>query len=529
MNFNPSIVWDPKVKEYFGHAFGAKKLQRISESLCRPSLKTCLRVNTLNSAPQDVVQQLQQLFPGVQPYVHPVVSSAVIVPGRGELQPDYEQCGGREVVINRLAGEAVLKGAHVFSPGLLAASRGLAAGDAVAVTVALERRPGGWAGVNRGATLTQQLQAQLPGRLQLAVGVGRITEGRRGLFRQQQGLAVEMLSRVYDIPACNGVLRGQVMLQALPCIVAAQVLDPAPGSRVLDMCAAPGGKTSMLAQVMGNSGTLVALDRTAPKVQQVQSLAADWGADCITAMVADATQLYQQQQQQQLSGQPLRAGASSITESSSSSLSSLEGSSRSSSSSSGSSSSSINTTGSSWDSSIDLETLQSRTSSSSSSSSAGSAATLSPEVAAAVTAASFDSVLLDAPCSALGLRPRLLVDWTLPALQKLAAYQRALLHSAVHCLKPGGHLVYCTCTINPGENEEHVRYVLDRWPQMRLVQQPLLLGGPGLVGPGWLTAVEAQLVQRFDPVPGGGSSQEEDTMGFFIAKFKKTGSTTLTT
>jgi hypothetical protein len=62
----------------------------------------------------------------------------------------------------------------------------------------------GWAGVNRGASLTAELQAQLPGRLQLAVGVGRVTEGRRGLFRQQQGLAVEMVSRVYDIPACNG-------------------------------------------------------------------------------------------------------------------------------------------------------------------------------------------------------------------------------------------------------------------------------------------------------------------------------------
>jgi predicted ribosome-associated RNA-binding protein Tma20 len=49
---------------------------------------------------------------------------------------------GREVVVNRLAGEAVLKGAHVFSPGLLAASAGLAAGDTVALTVALEKRPG---------------------------------------------------------------------------------------------------------------------------------------------------------------------------------------------------------------------------------------------------------------------------------------------------------------------------------------------------------------------------------------------------
>jgi hypothetical protein len=63
---------------------------------------------------------------------------------------------------------------------------------------------------------------------------------------------------------------------------------------------------------------------------------------------------------------------------------------------------------------------------------------------------SFDHVLLDAPCSALGLRPRLLLSWDLNQLQQLAGYQRALLHSAVHMLKPGGTMVYCTCTINPG-------------------------------------------------------------------------------
>jgi 16S rRNA C967 or C1407 C5-methylase (RsmB/RsmF family) len=200
----------------------------------------------------------------------------------------------------------------------------------------------------------------------------------------------------------------------------------------------------MLAQIMGNSGTVVALDRTQPKVQQVQSLAADWGTDCITAMVADATQLYQQQQQaqqhRQLDVQPLQVSSSSS--SSSSSFDSLQD------TSSSSRSSGSGDLDSSLDSSVDSKALHNSSSSSSSSSSNG--ASLSSEVAAAVQAASFDSILLDAPCSALGLRPRLLVDWSLPALQKLAAYQRALLHSAVHCLKPGGHLVYCTCSINPG-------------------------------------------------------------------------------
>jgi predicted ribosome-associated RNA-binding protein Tma20 len=50
--------------------------------------------------------------------------------------------GGREVVVNRYAGEAVLQGANVYAPGLLAASSGLAAGDMVAVTVAVEQQAG---------------------------------------------------------------------------------------------------------------------------------------------------------------------------------------------------------------------------------------------------------------------------------------------------------------------------------------------------------------------------------------------------
>jgi methyltransferase NSUN6 len=142
---------------------------------------------------------------------------------------------------------------------------------------------------------------------------------------------------------------------------------------------------------------------------------------------------------------------------------------------------------------------------------------------------SFDCVLLDAPCTALGLRPRLILPQTLKELYNAAHYQKKLIDTAVHLLKPGGFMVFSTCTINPLENEGNVRYLLDKYPFMKLAVQYPKLGGPGLVGqvPGdeagyWKKLLkdeeEAELVQRFD------ISNGLDTPGFFIAKFEKIAS-----
>jgi 16S rRNA (cytosine967-C5)-methyltransferase len=87
----------------------------------------------------------------------------------------------------------------------------------------------------------------------------------------------------------------------------------------------------------------------------------------------------------------------------------------------------------------------------------------------------FDRVLLDAPCSGLGtLRRDPDLKWRRRAeeLPKLAAAQRRMIDEAFAVLRPGGTLVYATCSSEPEENEDVVRTWLQSRPDARLVSPP---------------------------------------------------------
>jgi 16S rRNA (cytosine967-C5)-methyltransferase len=82
----------------------------------------------------------------------------------------------------------------------------------------------------------------------------------------------------------------------------------------------------------------------------------------------------------------------------------------------------------------------------------------------------FDAVLLDAPCSATGtIRRHPDVPWLKNAedIVKLSALQRRLLDRALALTKPGGTLVYCTCSLEPEENEAIVADLLAHTPNVR--------------------------------------------------------------
>src|SRR5205807_606202 len=95
--------------------------------------------------------------------------------------------------------------------------------------------------------------------------------------------------------------------------------------------------------------------------------------------------------------------------------------------------------------------------------------------------ASFDGVLVDAPCSNTGvLRRRPEARWRLLSgdLVGLAALQDALLERALALVRPGGRVVYSTCSIEPEENEERVARLLRSHPGLARGASFAVLPGP---------------------------------------------------
>ncbi len=96
-----------------------------------------------------------------------------------------------------------------------------------------------------------------------------------------------------------------------------------------------------------------------------------------------------------------------------------------------------------------------------------------PEMLCGLLPQYFDAVLVDAPCSGEGMfrkDPLAGAEWSPEHVRTCAARQSAILDSAFRALRPGGALVYSTCTFSPEENEQVIEAFLSRHPMLSLIQ-----------------------------------------------------------
>ncbi|XP_065214324.1 tRNA (cytosine(72)-C(5))-methyltransferase NSUN6 [Planococcus citri] len=434
------------LKQYLTEKF-TKILSSTAESSKAISLKllvdwyvdapqcTTFRINTLLHDAEDVLPQIAEelkkrynlessQLPSIK--VHDTIPECITIGRLNEAQLDLIPVPD-EVIVDAFCGAAVLRGAHVFAPGVLGMLPDVSVGAKVSVYSDLSSK------CLRGYKKRYEAESKL------FVGNGIAMKNRHQLFdggKPEKGIAVFVTNPVSGVVMFNSPEQLGV-LQNFPSMVCVRTLDPKPGETVLDMCAAPGNKTTHIAALMKDEGILIAIDN--PKkidtiVKNCTNLSIQ---NCVKAFKGDSTKLVSDDEREITDGPPF----------------------------------SINT---------------------------------------------FDKILLDVPCSGLGQRPmfRIRVDKT--SLKTFPPLQKKFVRNAVRLLKPGGHMVYSTCSILCEENECVVAWILEKYPEMELVPSKPHYGGPGLPDCG-LNEEQRHKVQRF----GLGTSTEDDTIGFFMAKLRK--------
>ncbi len=237
--------------------------------------------------------------------------------------------------------------------------------------------------------LVQRWQAQFGD--EKAVALCEWNQQQAPLMARVNRLHDQMVDSVEDFITCehlprNELTAGKVYVQDPSTVMAPKLLNPQAGERVLDACAAPGGKTALMAQLMGNSGEIYACDASASRLRRMEG-----------------------------NLRRLRVMNTQIVEHD-------------------------------W------------------------ASDELPDFAAG----GFDRVLLDVPCSNVGvMRRRVDVRWRLAetAIAEQVVEQERLLRNCLRVVKPGGVLVYSTCSIDPEENEQLVQRVLASVPGFRLEEE----------------------------------------------------------
>ncbi len=240
-------------------------------------------------------------------------------------------------------------------------------------------------------------------------------------------VGLKIISSGVSIGATPEYLSGYYILQSASSMCPVLALDPKPGERVLDVASAPGGKATYIAQLMRNSGTLVANDMKRNRHKATVANLHRLGVHNAVCCCYDGRKL--------------------------------------------------------------------------------------PKV----FGSSFDRVLLDAPCSGLGIvsrDPSIKLQRTIKDIHRSSQLQRELLLAAIDCCKQGGTVVYSTCSVAVEENEAVVMYALSR-RHVKIEDGRPSHGRPGLTR--WYNQrfhPSIALSRRFFP-------HVHNMDGFFVTKFLK--------
>lgn len=361
----------------------------LIDRLKRPPRRLYMRVNQMKASRDQILSALREAE--IQAFPDEYVEEAIFVVLEGPLEVSCDSRGA--IVVDDKAANSLLVGANLYRPGVVKST-----------------------GFRRGEILSAyDKHGNLVACLEAVVDSSQLRLMSSGLV----ALNISSPYRAPRIRELNLYEKGYLYPQSLPSMIASIALSPSKGDLILDMNAAPGGKTSHIVELTRGEARVVAVDRPS-KMNELKRNLSRMGLDKYVILLPHDSRY------------------------------------------------------------LDRDVFK-------------------PEM--------FDKIIIDPPCSNLGVRPISSKPRSMRDVKTLAEYQYQFIKAATRLLKKGGRLVYSTCTLTFVENEENI------WRAVK--ELGLESVDPGLNYPFVeKTRYRGVISYRFSPLT-------MDMPGFFIAVLEK--------
>ena len=385
--FSQPPLISKELSNYLSTLLGSETADKYLKTITSPMEEYALHIFQKTELITEIMNKIEEhKFEVTQ---HPEFSNLLITKPKGPFDFDCSE-NLKEIIVDNRAAEMIYQGSDVFVPGIKRANK-----------------------------VKENDMVYVKNQQGMTVAKAKAVMDHNTILSKKKGIAAINIESQYKVPSIPQIkLDGfPVYFQSIPAFLTSLNLEPQPGDRILDCCAAPGNKTIHLSELTNDKGIIIAVDRSKTRLKHLEQQISRFKIKNIKSIVGNIIDLSKE-----------------------------------------------------WEN-------------------------------------KFDKILLDPPCTALGLRPRLILNVNEKIIQATANYQKAILHACNRLLEPGGELLYSTCTITKEENEEVISSGLNLG--LQLVDQKYTVSKMRSIG------FEPSLnVQRF--LPG-----QDKTLGYFIAKLRK--------
>lgn len=243
----------------FCNRYGEKRSWEIVQSLSRPVINYAVRGTITKISLEDVIERFEEI--GWKASPHKILSEMLTVRTRGRFTVPFLSDIPR-MILDKVAAESVFVGSDLFVVGIKRMPK-INLGDLVSMVTPMDQI--------------------------VATGISRVNSKTV----KSKGIAVDNTTSFFKTPSLrkiDEIESGIVQSQSIPAAYVGHVLDPKPNEKIIDLCAAPGGKSTSAAILSKNEANIIAFDRSKKRLAKLSELVREQNLSCIEIVKADSVE-----------------------------------------------------------------------------------------------------------------------------------------------------------------------------------------------------------------------------------------------